>query len=49
LFKDLKSDYSLPLQTTLSGRLIDKEYSRVNLAIYHNLKRSDHLTLGKYE
>jgi len=49
LFKDLRSSYSLPSWTTLFNRLIDEEHSRVNLAIYHNLEQSDHLTLGKYK
>ncbi len=49
LFKDLRSSYSPLSRTTLFNHLIDKKYSRVNLAIYRDLEQSDHLTLGKYK
>jgi hypothetical protein len=46
LLKDLRPGYSPPSRTTLSNRLVDEEYSRVNLAIEHDLEQSDHFTLG---
>src|SRR3954451_13965946 len=49
LFKDLRPGYFSLSRTTLSGRLIDEEYSRVNLVIFRDLEQLDHLTLGKYE
>jgi hypothetical protein len=49
LFKDLRPGYSPPSRTTLSGRFLDEEHSRINLAVHHDLEQSDHLTLGKYK
>jgi hypothetical protein len=49
LFKDLNPGYSLPLRTTLSDRLVTKEYTQVSLAIDRDLEQSDHLMLDKYK
>ncbi|GET58012.1 ribonuclease H-like domain-containing protein [Rhizophagus irregularis DAOM 181602=DAOM 197198] len=45
LFKDLNPGYSPPSRTTLSNHLITEEYTRVSLAIDHDLEQSDNLTL----
>jgi hypothetical protein len=49
LFKELRPDYFPLSRTTLSERFIDEEYSRINLAIEHDLQQSNHFTLSKYK
>jgi hypothetical protein len=48
LFKELNPSYNLPSRTTLSGRILDEELARVNTAIYQDLEKEEHLTLGKF-
>ncbi|CAB4494196.1 unnamed protein product [Rhizophagus irregularis] len=48
LFKDLNPGYSPPSRTTLSNHLITEEYTRVSLAIDHDLEQSDNLTLNSH-
>jgi hypothetical protein len=45
LFKDLNPGYVLPSRTTLSNRLLNDEFARVNKKIESELKVADGLTL----
>ena len=48
LFQELNPRYTPPSRTTLSGRLLDQEVTRVSLNIEKELKFSDYLALSKY-
>lgn len=48
LFKQLRSNYSLPDRKTLADNMLTQEILRVNVKIYRLLEGESNLTLGKH-
>ena len=48
LFKQLRSNYSLPDRKTLADSMLTQEILRVNVKLYRLLEEENNLTLGRY-